>query len=106
MKGLGDCVRGVGQFLGCLNSVLDVRMPCPYANALGIPGQGVHSKRIFGLALFDILATMVLALVTAYFLQISFLKSFISWFIIGEVLHYMFGTPTAFLAMIGMTPKC
>ena len=30
-------------------------MPCKYADILGKPGEGVHSKRFYGFALNDIL---------------------------------------------------
>jgi hypothetical protein len=81
-------------------------MPCPYANILGEPGKGVHEPRIFGLARNDLLMTIAAAIITAYILDISFLFSFAVWFIVGEVLHYLFGTNTAFLKMIGLSPKC
>ena len=81
-------------------------MPCPYANILGVPGQGVHAQRIFGLALNDILATIVLAFLTTFFVRVSFAESLIGWLVLGEVLHYMFGTKTAFLKMIGLEPNC
>lgn len=81
-------------------------MSCPYAHALGIPGKGVHSTRIAGLALFDIVATIVLAIVVAYALDVALWKSLVFWFVAGEILHYAFGTQTAFLAMIGWTPRC
>ena len=81
-------------------------MPCPYANALGVPGEGVHAARIFGLARNDLLMTVIGALITAYALNISFLFSFTTWFVIGELLHYAFGTNTAFLKMINMSPTC
>jgi hypothetical protein len=81
-------------------------MPCPYANALGVPGEGIHAPRIFGLARNDLLMTIIAAIITAYALNISFLLSFTVWFVVGEILHYVFGTNTAFLKMIGMSPKC
>jgi hypothetical protein len=81
-------------------------MPCPYANALGVPGEGVHAARIFGIARNDLLMTIVAAIITAYALNISFLYSFTVWFVTGEILHYLFGTDTAFLKMIGMSPIC
>ena len=81
-------------------------MPCPYANALGVPGQGIHAKRIFGLALNDIILTIILAIVTSYIMNLSFPETLLSWFILGEILHYWFGTKTAFLRMIGLEPKC
>ena len=79
---------------------------CPYANILGTPGQGVHAKRFMGLALNDTLATILAAAITSYFAQINIIYSLAAWFIAGEILHYLFGTNTAFLRMIGLTPKC
>jgi hypothetical protein len=81
-------------------------MPCPYANALGVPGEGVHSKRIFGLALFDTVATIILAILFAWVFQIPIWKSLFFWFVLGEVLHYVFGTQTAFLKALGLAPQC
>jgi len=81
-------------------------MPCPYAHSLGVPGQGVHAARIFGFSLNDIIATIVLAFVTTFFISISFIESLVGWFIIGEILHYVFRTKTAFLKMIGLEPSC
>jgi hypothetical protein len=48
--------------------------------------------------------TVVAAAVTAFFFDISFLSSFIAWFVAGEILHYLFGVNTAFLRMLGITP--
>jgi hypothetical protein len=81
-------------------------MPCPYATALGIRGQGVHSSRILGLALNDIIATIVVAIITSYVFNISFLYSLIGWFFLGEVLHVAFSVDTAFLELIGLKPHC
>ena len=77
-------------------------MSCPYAHILGVPGQGVHARRVFGLALNDMLATIVAAGITSYFLKMSFLFVLLLWFLAGEVLHYLFGTQTAFLTMLGI----
>jgi hypothetical protein len=81
-------------------------MPCPYSTILGTPGQGVHAARIFGLSINDIIGTILIAIITSYFYKISLLYSFIGWFALGEVLHYAFGTNTAFLQYIGMSPDC
>jgi hypothetical protein len=79
-------------------------MSCPYANILGVPGEGVHAQRFMGLALNDTLATIVAALLTSWFFNVSFLYSLFGWFALGELLHYAFGVNTAFLKMIGITP--
>ena len=73
---------------------------CKYANALGEPGKGVHSIRIFNIAIVDVLFTIILALVFAIFfkyvikIQGTFLKIFIitllSLFILGIILHRLF----------------
>jgi len=81
-------------------------MACPYAFALGVPEKGFHSYRVLGLALGDFVGTVLLAVATSYFTKTSFVWNFVVWFVAGEILHWYFGTPTAFLRMVGMTPKC
>jgi len=66
---------------------------CTFKNALGIPGQGVHAKRIFNLAIVDVVLTFVLAFV----LHNAFFSRYWSggWtlagvFVLGIVLHRLF----------------
>ena len=68
----------------------------------GTPGQGFHSTRIFGLALYDTLGTIAISILLTYLTGLAFWKSLILMFVLGEVLHYIFGTPTAFIKMIGL----
>jgi hypothetical protein len=77
-------------------------MKCPYNAIFGTPGQGPHSHRIFGYALVDILATILIALITARFTEYSFLMAFTMWFILGELLHYAFGVQTEVLTTLGI----
>lgn len=81
-------------------------MSCPHANILGTPGEGVHAQRFLGLALNDMIATLVAALLTKWFFDVPLLYSILGWFVAGEVLHYAFGVDTAFLKMIGVKPYC
>ena len=81
-------------------------MSCPYANYLGVPGQGVHSTRILGMALNDWLATIILAILISFMFNVNFIYSLVGLFILGEVLHYVYGVKTAFLEMIGLEPQC
>jgi hypothetical protein len=78
-------------------------MACPHAFIFGTPTKGFHSTRIFGLALFDILGTVGLAVLTTWIFNISLVSSLIGWFVAGELLHYYFGSQTAFLSTIGVT---
>lgn len=81
-------------------------MPCPYANALGEPGKGIHSTRFMGFALNDTLMTIGGALLTSLIFDIVWWKSLIAWFVAGEILHYVYGVNSAFLERIGMSPVC
>ena len=77
-------------------------MSCPYKYILGIPEKGIHSVRVLGYALFDTIATIVLAGFTAYISDSNFFINLVVWFVIGEILHYIFGTQTKFLTTIGI----
>lgn len=79
-------------------------MLCPYKTLLGIREQGVHSPRVLGLARNDIVMTVLGALATSYFFNVSILWSLIGWFVAGEVLHILFGVDTAFLELLGIPP--
>jgi hypothetical protein len=81
-------------------------MSCPYANALGEPGKGVHAPRILGLARNDLIATIIAAIVLSYIFNTSAFYTFIALFTLGEVLHWLAGTQTAFLKLIHMSPRC
>jgi hypothetical protein len=71
-------------------------------NLFGVPGTGFHSTRVFGFALYDTLGTIAIAWLISYFFGYTFWKVLLFAFVLGEVLHYIFGTPTAFLKAIGL----
>ena len=45
---------------------------CKYKNVLGEPNKGIHSYRLFGLAIADIVMTIVAAFIISYFLKLNF----------------------------------
>ena len=63
---------------------------CKYKNILGIPGQGPHSYRIFNIAIVDVSLTLILAYIISYIYKISFVKTSITLFILGILLHRVF----------------
>ena len=63
---------------------------CKYKNILGVPGQGPHSYRIFNIAIVDVVLTIILAYIISYIYNISFVKSSITLFILGILLHRLF----------------
>jgi len=63
---------------------------CKYKNALGIPNEGVHSYRLFGLAIADVIMTIIGAFIISYFFKFSFIYTLITLFILGIILHKVF----------------
>jgi accessory gene regulator protein AgrB len=67
-------------------------MSCKYADILGKPGTGVHSIRLFNIAVVDVLVTVLLA----YFTKgpFNFWIVLLVWFIIGIIVHKIFCVKT------------
>jgi len=63
---------------------------CKYRNALGVPGTGVHSVRLGGVAIVDVIMTLVGAYVIAYFTRTSFAWTAAGLFLLGIILHRLF----------------
>uniref|UniRef100_A0A6C0JER7 Uncharacterized protein n=1 Tax=viral metagenome TaxID=1070528 RepID=A0A6C0JER7_9ZZZZ len=63
---------------------------CKYKNALGEPGKGVHSYRLFGVSIADVIMTIVGAFLISYFFKLSFVKTLLVLFLTGIVLHKLF----------------
>ena len=63
---------------------------CKYKNALGEPGKGVHSYRLFGVAIADVIMTLIGALILSYLFNWSFLYTAVGLFILGIILHRLF----------------
>jgi len=63
---------------------------CKYKNILGVPGQGPHSYRIFNIAIVDVILTIIAAYIISYIFNILFLKTSITLFILGILLHRLF----------------
>lgn len=63
---------------------------CKYKNALGIPKKGIHSYRIFGIAIADVIMTLIGAWLISYFFKYSFINTLITLFILGIILHRIF----------------
>ena len=67
---------------------------CKYKDALGIPNEGIHSYRIFNIAIADVIMTFIAAFIISYFYNISFIKTSIFLFILGIILHRIFCVQT------------
>ena len=67
-------------------------MLCEYSEIFGKIGEGVHSYRVFDVAIIDVVMTMI----GAYFLQKTFLKKYeyyevsVGLFLLGILMHRLF----------------
>jgi hypothetical protein len=67
---------------------------CKYKNALGEPGKGIHSYRLFGVAIMDVIMTIIGAYIISYFSNYSFIYTLVFLFILGIILHRLFCVKT------------
>jgi len=67
---------------------------CKYRNILGKPKKGVHSLRIFDIAIIDVLLTISASYIISYSFNIRFDLTLLSLFILGIILHRMFCVKT------------
>ena len=63
---------------------------CPYKTLFGNLGEGLHSYRIFNIAIIDVLLTLIMSYIISIYTNISFFKIVILTFILGIILHRFF----------------
>jgi len=63
---------------------------CKYKDALGKPNKGIHSYRFMGVAIVDVIMTLIGAMLISYFTKYSFLIVSVFLFILGIILHRLF----------------
>lgn len=78
-------------------------MKCPFRkfkDIFGKEGEGVHSIRIFNIAIVDVLLTILGGLLISCLIKINFWIIFIILIIIGIILHRLFCVNTTINKMI------
>lgn len=81
---------------------------CPFkkfSNIFGEAGKGVHSIRILDTALVDYILTILLAFFLAWITGIPVVLMTIIVFIIGIILHVLFGVNTKTVKFFGLSCK-
>lgn len=69
-------------------------MWCKYKDALGKPGKGVHSVRVFNIAVVDLVGTLAIAWAVARWRRESFLRWAAGLLALGVLLHWLFCVDT------------
>lgn len=64
---------------------------CKYKNILGEVGKGIHSYRIFNIAIIDVLLTILAAYIIHIFMtNYKFVYILLFLFLLGIILHRLF----------------
>jgi len=75
-------------------------MPCSYKNLFGEPKTGIHSYRIFDLAIMDIIQTIIGGYIISIYFGYDKIKTIIWLFIIGILIHRIFCVNTTINKLI------
>lgn len=78
---------------------------CPlsiWKNMLGKPNVGIHSIRIFDIAIIDYILTILVSLITTYLTKMPILLTTILWCIVGIICHILFGVNTNIVKYLGL----
>ena len=65
-------------------------MLCKYSDILGKPKQGIHSIRLFDIAIIDVLMTLLLAYIISLYFNKNFIIVSVILFITRIILHRLF----------------
>ncbi len=76
---------------------------CKYKDSLGLPGKGVHEKRVFGLAIWDVIGTIIIAMLISWKWEMGFPKAFSGVMVATIFIHWIFCVDTALNVGLGLT---
>ena len=81
---------------------------CPlsqFSKIFGIPGKGLHKYRILDVAAVDYFFTLIGAFLISYLTNLPLVLMTIILFILGVILHILFGVPTSTVKYFGLDCK-
>jgi len=73
---------------------------CKFKNMFGLPNQGVHKYRFFGLAIVDVILTILVAILLSYIISLSWLITIPFMFLFGIICHKIFCVDTTINGLI------
>lgn len=73
---------------------------CKYKDIFGKEKTGIHKYRVFDIAIFDVLGTLMLAYVFSHLFKTSFLAMCVIMFVVAILIHRLFCVNTTINKMI------
>lgn len=70
---------------------------CNFSDIFGKPRTGVHSFRIFDIAIIDFLMTIIGGIIIAKYMKWNYIKTILLLFLIGHLSHLLFCVDTTFV---------
>jgi hypothetical protein len=71
-----------------------------WKNILGVPKEGVHRVRLFGLALTDLVLTIILAVLISYWKNWNITVVFLSLIVLSILIHLLFCVDTTLIKLL------
>lgn len=65
-----------------------------YRHIFGKEGEGVHSIRLYNIAVVDVLLTVIFSIVISYTFNMNIIITLINMFLLAIIMHYLFGVKT------------
>lgn len=75
---------------------------CKHRDIFGKPNKGVHSYRLFGIAIVDFVMTIVVGILIGIYFDYYIPYVCIVLLALGVLLHYLFCVKTAFNKFLGL----
>lgn len=72
---------------------------CKYKDIFGKVGEGFHSVRLFNIAIFDLVGTLLIAIIFGYYLKYNFIIIFILLLLFSILIHRIFCVKTTLTKM-------
>ena len=73
---------------------------CKYSNIFGLPNQGIHSYRLFNIAIIDVIATLFIGFIINKLTKIKLYIINIILFLLGIIMHKIFCVNTTINKLI------
>lgn len=77
-------------------------MDCRFKNLFGFPGKGIHSIRMFDVAIVDVLLTLMVAYGISRYFRVAFPLVAGGLLMLGVTLHWLFCVPTSVNVYLGL----
>jgi hypothetical protein len=67
---------------------------CKYSDIFGKPNEGIHSYRVFNIAIVDLILTVIIVIILSYMFNLNFISLLIVVLLLGIILHRVFCVKT------------